>query len=300
MPDVKKQLAIIIFLSLLAEFAVLAETIPGKQDYRYQWPVSIFPVEQPYGNVKNIIETAYTMADDNGNREFKYELILRYSEDGLLMAEEYYNKDGSPGNSIEYSYEDGLLVLKTQRHPEVINPDREIFTHMPDGRIMMAEKIFSTGNYGWRFQNSYDNNGRIILTSKFDRYWKWKLVYSRMFGYNERGLLSSTEGFGMESELLWRDEYFYDDEDRLVKSVKYNPQDELVVSIFNEYDERGNYTRREFFDATDSSFAVYSYGWDYDDMGNWIAKVIGREVEGSRSAYLVPDSMISRVIEYYE
>ena len=295
-----KLLFIFIISTSLIPGIVSAETVPGKQSYEYQWPVSIFPTEQPLGEVKTITETAYTMSDDNYHREFKYKLILRYSPEGLLLSEEYYNKDDSPGNRIDYSYEDGLLVLKTQSHPDVKNPDREIFTHTPDGRILNAEKIFSTGNYGWRFQNSYDNSGRIILTSKYDRYWNWMLVYSRMFQYDEQGRLSATEGFGMQSELLWRDEHFYDEQGRVSETVKYNPDSELVVRIKNEYNEMGHYTRREFFDKENTAYAVYSYGWDYDQTGNWTAKVIGREFDGNNASYIVPDSMISRYIEYYE
>ena len=266
-----------------------------------QWPDSIFPTEQPNGRVKTITETAYIMAEGNGReRHVKYKLILRYSIDGLLLSEEYFNIDGSPANRIDYTYENGILTLKTQSHPKIINPDREIFISASDGRILEAEKIFSKGNYGWKYRNSYDNTGRIVLTSKYDRFWKWKLVYSRMFEYNDEGLLSATEGFGMTSELLWRDEHSYDPEGRIVESRKYNPEGEIVVRILNEYNDFKQFTRREFLDHNNSSYAVYSYGWNYDEHGNWINKITGREVQGSSSEYLVPDSMISRDIEYYE
>ena len=296
----KRLLFIITFTVFLIPVVVTAETVPGSQDYEYQWPVSIFPTETPLGDVKTITETAYTMAEENAHRVFKYKLILQYSDEGLLESEEYYNEDGSPGNRIDYTYENGLLVLKTQSHPDVKNPDREIYTHTPDGRILDAEKIFSTGNYGWRFQNSYDDTGRIILTSKYDRYWNWMLVYSRMFEYDELGRLSVTEGFGMESELLWRDEHSYDELGRVSESVKYNPDSDIVVRIRNEYNGKDQFTRREFTDKDGYAYAVYSYGWNYDKTGNWISKVIGREVPGNNSVYLVPDSMISREIEYYQ
>jgi len=295
---VKKQLAIVIVLNLLIISTISAESTGTEPNY--QWPASIFPTDQPLGSVKSITETAYTMADDNGHREFKYKLILRYSEEQQLLSEEYYGHDNSPGNRIDYSYENGWLVLKTQSHPEILNPDREIFTLSDDGRILETEKIFSKGNYGWKFRNSYDNNGKIILTSKYDRYWKWKLVYSRMFEYDDNGRMSATEGFGMQSELLWRDEHFYDASGLLLESVKYNPDEELVVRILNEYNDERDLTRREFFDVNGRAYAVYSYGWNYDEKGNWVSKVIGREIKGSSSAYLVPDSMISREIEYYE
>ncbi len=276
--------------------------VTGNEISGYQWPESIFPTAPPVGSVKAITETAFSLQENGGSfsRELKYTLILRYGKDGLLQSEEYFNSDGSPANSINYTYENGRLVLKTQNHPSVQNPDREIFIISEDGRIVEAEKIFSKGNYGWKYRNSYDNHGRIVLTSKYDRYWKWQLVYSRLFEYDESGRLIATEGYGMKSELLWRDEHSYDSDGREIESVKYNPDGELVVRIVNEYTNSGQYSRREFFDHNNTSYAVYTYGWNHDEKGNWTAKITGREVQGSCSSYILPDSMISREIEYYK
>ena len=102
----------------------------------------------------------------------------------------------------------------------------------------------------------------------------------------------------MQNELLWRDEYKYNDEGLVSESVKYNPDGELVVRIVNQYDQYGNYSRREFFDMKGVSYAVYSYGWNFDSRGNWTAKVIGREVRGSNESYIIPDSMIIRITSY--
>ncbi len=288
------RIKLILIASVLIFFQ---QTIYAEQPY--SWPASVFPTKQPLGKVKTITETAYTM-NDSLERRLKYTLILRYNREGQLESEEYYNIDGSPANRIDYRYEDGYLVLKTQSHPDIINPDREIYRLSKDGRILEAEKIFSKGNYGWKFRNSYNNLGQIVLTSKYDRYWKWQLVYSRMFEYDERGFLISTEGFGMKSELLWRDEHKYDEEGLCVESAKYNPDGEIVVRIINEYNEKGFYVRREFFDKDEESYAVYTYGWVYDEEGNWIEKIVGRECIGDDIEYLIPDSMISRRIEYYE
>ena len=284
------------FIIAVFLFSIVVSSVFGEQ-----WPESIYPTEPPQGKVRTINEKAYVMVEQDGDfvRELKYSLVLSYSPEGLLESEEYFNTDGSPANRIDYTYKDGLLSLKTQSHPDVINPDREIFTMSPDGRIMEAEKIFSRGNYGWKFRNSYDDKGRIILTSKYDRYWKWMLVYSRIFDYDENGRLSSTEGYGMQSELLWRDEHQYNSEGLVVESCKYNPDNELVVRILNRYNENGNYTRREFFDTNNRSYAVYTYGWKYDGQGNWTVKITGREAEGYSSEYIIPDSMVVRNIEYY-
>jgi hypothetical protein len=267
-----------------------------------QWPKYIFPSAPPKGRVKTITETAFTVDShvEGVSRNFMYKLILRYSSGGLLLSEEYYDENGNNGNRVDYTYENGLLTLKTQSHPDVNNPDREIFTMLPDGRITETEKIFSRGNYGWKFLNSFDNKGRIVLTSKYDRYWNWMLVYSRMFGYDDRGRLSSTEGFGMKNELLWRDEYSYNGDGWIAESRKYNPDGDLVVRIRNEYNPDGFIARREFFDMDGNSYAVYAYGWNTDDEGNWTEKVTGREIRGSSGVYLVPDSMLIRSIEYYE
>ena len=293
----------LIKILIISAAVFLPAAAPGfaQSENLFQWPVSVFPTETPSGRVKTINETAYTISGSGEQkvRELKYTLILRYSEDRKLLSEEYYNSDGTPANRIDYGYNDGLLVLKTQSHPDIQNADREIFTMTADGRILEAEKIFSTGNYGWKYRNSYDNTGRIVLTSKYDRFWKWKLVYSRIFEYDEHGRLAATEGFGMTSELLWRDEHFYDDKGRLAETIKYDPEKSIVARILNEFNDRGYYTRREFFDHRGESYAVYTYGWDFDEHGNWTTKIIGREVQGSRAEYIVPDSMVSRSIEYF-
>lgn len=289
----------IISLFITAAVSLFAE-VPGQLSYDSQWPDSVFPVEPIKGRVISIDESAYKLTYEEGElkKGLTYRLLLGYDEYGRLEIEDYFNTDGSPANSIRYEYENGHLSVKIQSHPNILNPDREYFRISEDGRILEAEKIFSKGNYGWRYKNSYDNLGRIVLTSKYDRFWKWKLVYSRMFDYNEEGRLASTEGFGMDYELLWRDEYKYDGDGRLTESKKINPDGDLVVKIVYSYNLEGLVTRREFFDNTGRSYAVYSYAYNFDEYGNWTEKIIGTEEQGSSSAYINPDSMVVRNIEY--
>ncbi|MBI9106811.1 MAG: hypothetical protein JEZ04_08695 [Spirochaetales bacterium] len=294
-----KETALIFAMLFIAAGSGFSE-VPARLSYDAQWPDSIFPVEPFQGEVAGVEESAFYLSYDGGElrKELKYSLLLTYDGEGRLESEEYFNEDGSSANSIRYEYENGHIAFKIQNHPDIINPDREIFRISEDGRILEAEKIFSKGNYGWRYKNSFDNEGRIVLTSKYDRFWKWKLVYSRMFDYDEQGRLVSTEGFGMDYKLLWRDEHSYDDEGRLVESVKYNPDGGLVVKIVNSYNSRGFVTKREFFDNTGESYAIYTYGYNFDEKGNWTEKIIGREEAGKASKYLNPDSMVVRSIEY--
>ena len=270
--------------------------------YPDQWPDNVFPVDPLKGRVRQVTEKAFSIKAGTGRsiKELEYTLILSYDEEGYLISEAYFNSDGSPANTIEYEYTDGNLSLKLQKHPEVRNPDREMFTYSPDGRILEAEKIYSTGNYGWRYKNSYNSNGKIVLTSKYDRYWKWMLVYSRMFEYDNMNRLAATEGFGMDSELLWRDERKYDDLSRVVEEIKYDPDGELVVSVATEYNSRDLAVKKEFTDNRGIVYAVYAYGYTYDEKDNWLVKIIGREEPGTYSNYLIPESTVERKIEYYD
>jgi hypothetical protein len=297
MIKIKRKISILLFF---ATAAAGFSDVPGQLSYDNQWPDSIFPVEPLHGNVVSVEESAFNLSYDSGEltKECSYSLLLTYDAEGRLASEEYFNDDGTSANSIKYEYENGHLAVKIQSHPNVRNPDREIFRMSDNGRVLEAEKIFSKGNYGWRYKNSYDNEGRIVLTSKYDRFWKWKLVYSRMFEYDDDGRLSSTEGFGMEYELLWRDEHEYDNEGFLTESRKYNPDGELVVRIINSYNTQSLVVRREFFDNANRSYAIYSYGYNFDAYGNWTEKLIGREESGSNSVYMNPDSMVVRNIEY--
>jgi len=119
-----------------------------------------------------------------------------------------------------------------------------------------------------------------------------------MFDYDGQGRLISTEGFGMDYELLWRDEHEYGEDGLMTESRKYNPDGDLVVKIVNSYNAQRLAVRREFFDNTGRSYAIYTYGWNFDEHGNWTEKIIGREERGSFSEYINPDSMVVRNIEY--
>ena len=264
------------------------------------WPESVFPVEKLNGRVESVIEKAWDISSEEGEpgRSLEYILELRYGSGGELLSEIYYNEDGSEGNSIEYTWENGLLVLKTQYHPDIRNPDREHYLMSPDGRILEAEKIFSQGRYGWRFKNSYDSHGRLILTSKYDRFWNWMLVYSRLYDYDDAGRLSTTESYGMDSSLLWRDEYRYDADGRVGESLKYNPAGDIVVRIVDSYGPEGLHVRREFFDGLGEAYAVYSYGYRFDEQRNWTVKIIGHEANGVSGSWLVPESIVEREILY--
>ena len=288
-----------VLLLLLAVSGVHAVGGSRPADYQGQWPDSVFPIETLNGRVLTVQEKAYHVEFDGAsiNRHLKYSLVLKYDGKGRLTDENYFNADGSAANSISYEYDGMDLAVKIQDHPSVINPDRELF-RIVDGRILEAEKIFSKGRYGWKYRNSYDDKGRIVLTSKYDRYWNWKLVYSRIFSYDDQGRLEYTEGFGMNSELLWRDEFEYDADGRVSVSRKFNPDGDLVVRIENSYNAEGLAARREFFDGGGRSYAIYTYAYNYDEKGNWIQKVIGREEPGIRMPFLNPDSMVVRTIEY--
>ncbi|MDC7124549.1 MAG: hypothetical protein PQJ46_03225 [Spirochaetales bacterium] len=289
-----------IFIFTLIINILILSTLFARPNYKDQWPSSIFPDNIPEeSNINKITETAFIIEDDKDlERTEEYKMVLVFDEKGFLTEEEYFNSDGSNANAIEYKYENGQLVNKIQSYPNAKYSDNEFFETTKDGRILSAKKVFSAGHYGWTYKNTYDNHGRLLLTSKYDRYWSNKLVYSRIFKYDEKGRLSGTEGYGMSSELLWRDVFKYDEDNKIIENIKYNPESEIVVRIINEYDSHGNYVRREFFDRNGSSYAVYSYGWEYDNRGNWTSMIIGREQKGSDSEFIIPDSLVIRDIEY--
>ena len=226
--------------------------------------------------------------------------MYKYNNKGYLKTVEYYNANDTQTSTLEYLYKDGQLFQKIEKFPNIKYPYTENFEITNKGLVASVEKHFTNGRYGWRYVNTYNSKGKIIKTDKYDKFWNWKLIFSKTFSYNNTGLLYLDESFGMDSKAIEKNEYFYNKKDQIEKSIKYNSAGEIVAKIKNIYDEHGNYLRREFIDRNGDTFAVFTYSRKYDNFDNWTTSVMGREYKGNDSVYIIPESLIIREIEYFE
>ena len=232
-------------------------------------------------------------------RGLQYIRVVRFTLRGEPESETFFNPDGSPGSRVLYQYDaQGRLARKEFHHPDARVPDTETYLWDSLGRLQSVARAYTTGMYGWRFEYTYDEQGRIILATKIDRYWKDVVVWRKTFTYNGEGLLVSTSGGGLDENIRWRDDYRYDAQGRLSEQLKYDVSGTLISHTFFGRDHRGRINREWQETPGGEKQDELHYYYRDDPAGIWREKHLGRSSVTDGSRYFLPASWYLRSYTY--
>jgi hypothetical protein len=231
-----------------------------------------------------------------GRRLYSRNMI--FDERGHLLEERYTNGDNSPGSWIEYWYDqDGRLAEKIFHHPDAAVPDTEVYTWEGD-RLLSVTRLFTTGRYGWRYEYSYDDQGRLSLATKIDRYWKDVVVWRKTYVYDEQARLIRSTGGGLDKNIQWSEEYGYGSDDPYpTEKKRWDAKGELNSLTRFEFDSRGNLLAEKEYNPEGEKWSETIFRYRYDERGNWTEKILGTP-DGWGRSHFAPASWYTRKIEY--
>lgn len=228
---------------------------------------------------------------------------IRFNPQGLIESEVFYNADGTPGSAVLYVYDHQARLSRREfRHPNTRAPDTETYVwHQEDPRrLVSASRIYTTGAYGWRFEYFYDEAGRLFRINKIDRYWKDVNVWEKDLSYDNRGRITMAESRGMDSNIAWRDEYYYTDAGEIRETRRYDVNGALSTrTVFSREDgSAGEVTRETDYDGENRKRGEILYYYRRDGRGNWTEKYQGTSSRRGGAEYFLPAGWYLRTYIY--
>jgi len=182
--------------------------------------------------------------DDAGNLVKQYRgetedtLILicdRQYEDGLLKKEINNNDDGTLWHEYIFEYENGLLARKTYVLPSGYIYRSWDYVYDESGKLARMIDTY----HEHHTINTYDDQERVI---REENYFKDELSSTTVNSYGDSGI---TETVMVDSKGVEKRHIRYEYENgRIVRNINVSPDGYEVVSVFREYDEKGNLLHR--------------------------------------------------------
>jgi len=221
---------------------------------------------------------------------------LIYSEDGLWLSEEYHYPNGA-WNKTAYTYDDAANLIK------------EVFTN--------SAGMNRTIDY------TYDARGNCLTENTFEAEDNWSNVTRT---YDEKGNMLSerTDSQYSSPDLNWYlQEYTYDANSRVVRSVTTSSYDDYATTTVYTYDEQGNLVREEYdngrgelcttvftHDALGNVLTRYcsykvskfweKYVYTYDENGNELSCVNTDQLDRTSTWNYTYDENGNRIQDVYE
>lgn len=231
------------------------------------------------------------------SRGLQYIREIRFDIHGHIESESYLNPDGTEGSRILYYYDSSQALIRREfHHPDARTPDTETYIRDTTGTLLSVSRAYTTGMYGWRFDYSYDDQGRLVLVTKIDRYWKDVIVWEKEFLYDEKGRVTASTGGGMDPNIRWRDEYRYDDNNLLSEKIKYDVDGDLISHTVYERDYTGRINREHQLSLSGEKSGELYYYYRDDQAGNWKEKRVGTVENTGSSRYFLSASWYLRTI----
>lgn len=192
-------------LSSIQEFD-LNDNLVKCISYNQQTEIEEF-YEYRYDSDNRLIEEVCFFDED----EIAEQKFIEYNEAGNIKLEKILYADSSESIIFYFYNQDQKLIEKKVVNQEEETEEVEKFEYQ--GKQLIRE-IF------------YDTAGKILQEKSYE--------------YNNQDKVSVFNFHGNEEEEAYRFEYFYNDNNDRIKSLKYNAAEQLVEKILYDYDEMGN------------------------------------------------------------
>lgn len=217
-----------------------------------------------------------------------------YDDYGFLFGKEIHTHDAN-----------GNLVESVLSDPKGVIMERRVYAY-DNGKLAQIVSYDGKGVARLKQINTYGENGRLREETYYD---PKKSVGKTVYKYDGKGNISEVTFFlANDSKAVapigpclgaHRVIYSYDEKDRPVKIVAYEPDGELKKSWQYSYNPKGQITEDIRESAWSRTAFVYTY--DYDSHGNWIRQ-IATVNDQSKLSEMEPyerKTIILREIAYY-
>ncbi|BFU94425.1 MAG: conserved protein of unknown function [Nitrospira sp.] len=194
--------------------------------------------------------------------------VYEYDSQGRRTREMIDEGDGVPYLSRAYAYDKG-------------------------GRVLAEASYNMCGTFSSLTLYSYDAAGRL----QEDLSYRFRSLFKRTYEFGPHGKVVARRNYKNDG-LLTSTGYRYDEQGRLAEQLEYRPDGVLDSKVSYQYDRRGNQTREDTTNSSDSSLnGARLSSYEFDAQGNWIARTMRRSlVSGDEAA---STEVTERTITYY-
>jgi hypothetical protein len=204
---------------------------------------------------------------DGGNEPLETTKINR-DKNGHPIKEEIIYMDGSV-DTVDYTYEDGLLLNKVRKTDDGDIEQREVFSYN-EGNLILYEKYDDDDQIIYQVKNSYNNDIIVkseIFSSEDDE------PFTQVMEYDKEGRRKSELRYDKKKRLVEKNIYETDSHGRVIKVTEENPSRKNTTEF--SYDEKGRLLYQKESDINGDR--VSEVNREYDDEGM---------LKGARIGYL--------------
>ena len=201
--------------------------------------------------------------------------VLSFNENGSLVSQIEYDKDGNEQSAILFNYDaNGKLLSVSGRENGVEENVDEI--KVENGRIAGIVVEDSEGDSNLIME--YDEAGRLIAQKISGMSEGQKIEMTISMKYDDNGNLIE-ESFGMMGMVMTKTVFEYNDKNQSIRELEYmymfaepGSEPEPIESIL-EYNEMGDVVLRISDSAFGEEKEAVVYEYEYDSVGNYTHKV---------------------------
>lgn len=229
-----------------------------------------------FGNIKYVTEITYSAKEYLGEwiqGDLKERILTRYTREGYLDVEYFYDADGMLETKVLYDYYD-----------DKGNPTKSSY-YAADGSLIWEWLYFFNATNLLSKVAVYEANGSLIMIA--------------LNSYDARGNRVEQVQFDAYDSIFWKILYSYDAEDILKEETSYRYDSSVYEKKLYSYDAKGNVAEMATYDADGSLKKKDFYAYEYDREANWLKRIVSREVTKLDKTYPEPQTITTRAITYY-
>ena len=270
------------------------------------------------GKVKSIAVKEYSAASDTSQQGDLLEYFIKnydecgylieikeFNDEKIVMQQQVaiYSKKRKQKEEMLYG-EDGILLEKTiTKLNSVGNPTQSIVINS-QGKIQEKNTYQYDEKNRLLKQSGYDAKGKLSERSyytyhndvlnqylSFSEFENKKILYKYDANKNPIEMMiydSKTNAF------LEKITQKFDVQKNIVETTNWDEKNVLKSITAYKYDEKGNQIEYIVLDSNKNIQDSYTFSYQYDKQGNWIAQTVYRDKEKQM------ESRTERIIEYYE
>lgn len=255
--------------------------------------LSISQVQNSHFNKAGYLqETEYQMNSLSMGEGPKRKIIYVLDKKNKVLKATNYKEDAE-GISTQYVYKNGQVVESKYYEGGNEYLGTEYATYDANGNTLRSNSADPDGNSLQKSEFTYTQDNKLASSKK----WKGeKLVDYKKYEYpNKKEKKTIDLDTETEEEII--SSYTidtYDEHQNRISSIEYTPDGKVEKKHLNEYNEQGDISLRQVFDADgkEETYNYMRYEYLYDKKGNWTQKVEFLKNGNSLDA-------VQREIEYY-
>ena len=222
------------------------------------------------------------------------EFIREFDEDGHVLKETHYNKDGKPSAVRDYKYDENGNLMKMLRYGENGKPD-DIHEYDQNGNVVRSTYYDEDGNIDSILQSQYDESGNLSEELYYDK--NGNLSGRHEYQRDEYGKLLK-ESYSHNGKLEFVREY---NDNGKVKETRYE-NGKISWSTVREQD--GTETNNSYYDGELYSSRIskgrtekeihYEKGkpssitvYQKDERGNVVKELYDRGADGKTDEIII-------------